>query len=136
MEVERTTNKNISLYPSHINQVKRFQVFKNFKGESEAYQFIIDSFFDNDDKTVRYNFILFLFVPLLFVVLTTVINLSTGKVYDILVRDGIFFDELFILSRVFMIISFSSIGVLIACVYWLHLKLKDRKSFMEGMNGN
>jgi len=131
MEVERTTCKNISLYPRHIESVKRFQVFKKFKGESEAYQFIIDDFFSRDDKTVKQDFIMYLFIPLLFVILTTVVNLSTGRVYDTLLREGVFFDELFILSRVFMVISFSSIGVLIACIYWLRHKLISRSSFKK-----
>ena len=134
MEVEITNYKNIIIYPNHLEKVKRFSLFKGYKGESEAYQYIIDDFFNSDDKQVKYDFILFFLTPLLFVVLTTVVNLSTSRVYDTLLREGFFFDELFVLSRVFMIISFGSIGILIACVYWLRRKLIDRNNFKKGVN--
>lgn len=134
MEAERATSKIISLYPRHINAVKRFQDFKKFKGESEAYQYIIDDFFE--DKSARNDFILYFFVPLVFVILTTIVNLSTGHVYNILLKQGLFFDDLFILSQVFLIISFGSIGVLIASVYYLRCKLKGEKFFKKELISN
>jgi len=134
MGIERAIDVHISLYPEQINNVKIYAEHKRFKSISQAYQFIIDRFFEDDDN--KKDVILFFFVPLLFVFLTTIVNLSTGRVYDILIRDGVFFDELMVLSRVFMLMSFGSIGILCACVYWLYVKRRDQKVFKGGLNGD
>ena len=131
VEVERTLCKNISLYPSHIENVKRYAKAKGYRGESEAYQDIIDDFFNKDDKQTKTDFILFIGVPFLFCMLTTIVNLSTEKVFNILIHQGIFADELYLLSRVFMVLSFGSIGILIACVYWYRKKYSEQKEHME-----
>lgn len=123
VEDRKAVGKNISLYPKQIDAVERFSSFKNFKYEAEAYQYIIEDFFKHDDKLAKYDFILYLVVPIIFCVLTTITNLSTDKVFNILLEQGLFFDELYLLSRVFMILSFGSIGILIACVYWYRVKL-------------
>jgi len=116
---ERAVSKTISLYPSQINAVERFAEFKKFKDFAKGYQFIIEDFFTKDDKKVKHDFMLFFIVPVIFCVLTTVVNIYTDRVFTNLIEQGFYYYELHILSRVFTVLSFGSIGILIACIYWL-----------------
>jgi hypothetical protein len=130
VDSEQAVGKNISLYPRQINAVKNFSESNSFKYDSEGYQYIIDDFFNRDNKSVKYDFIVFLVVPIIFCVLTTIVNISTDKVFNILLEQGLYFYDLYILSRVFMVLSFGSIGVLIACVYWLRRKIVNNAEML------
>jgi hypothetical protein len=136
VDSDKAVGITISLYNSHIEMVKRFSKAKGFKYDAEAYQYIIDDFFSRDDKQARTDFILFIVIPFMFCLLTTIVNLSTSKVFDMLLSQGIYSQDFFILSRVFMIVSFGSIGVLISCVYWYRKKYSEQKEHMEMIDVN
>jgi len=116
---ERAIPYTVSLYPKHIDIVKQFSRAKKFKYEAEGFQYIIEDFFNKDDKQVKQEFIIYLLAPLVFVILTTFVNIYTDKIYFNLLEHGIYYQDLHILSKVFMVLSFVSIGVFIACIYWL-----------------
>ena len=134
--MERTEDIHITLYPEQINNVKLYAKYHNIRSISQAYQQIIDDFFNHDDKSLRNDFILYLLTPLIFCILTTIVNISTFRVYTALLKQGLFYDELFMLSQAFMVISFLSIGVLIACVYLFRKKYIEHKKIVEVLDGN
>ena len=125
----------ISLYQDQINEVKNYSRYKQYKYDAEAYQHIINNFFEKDEKQVKNDFVLFFIVPLIFCVLTTIVNISTGKVFELLLEQGYYFNELFWLSSIFRILSFGSIGIFIACIYWLR-KVKLSRYIQEVDYGN
>ena len=126
VETEKAQCVPISLYPNQINAVKRYAQYKD-SYDSEAIQHIIDDFFNKDDNTTKHNVILYLAVPILFCILTTIINIATDKVFNILLEAGFYFHELYILSRVFMVLSFGSIGVFLACFFLFYKKIKENR---------
>lgn len=119
MDAERAEPVTISLYPSHIKAVENYSKYKKYKHIAMAYQEVIEDFFTKDDKKIKYDFILFFIIPIIFCILTTFVNLSTNHVFTILVEKGIYFHELHMLSNIFMILSILSISMFIACIYWL-----------------
>jgi len=109
----------ISLYNTHISAVKSFAKYNNIRDTSKAYQYIIEDFFTKDDKKIKRDFILYLVVPIIFCIFTTFVNISTSNVYTNLLKNGIYYHELKILSDIFLILSVLSVSILAACIYWL-----------------
>ncbi|MBE3095358.1 MAG: hypothetical protein IMZ52_10040 [Actinobacteria bacterium] len=120
---ERAIGVSISLYPKQIENVRVFSEATKANSLAEAYQYIIDDFFNRDRKQLKKEFMVYLFYPIIFCAFASLSAVFTSNVNKILLEKGIYFNELYILSQVFLIIGFGSISVLIASIYLLRRKL-------------
>jgi hypothetical protein len=122
---DKAIGVNISLYPKQIENVRIFSGGNKFHSLSEAYQYIIDDFFNKDKEQLKKQLMVYLFWPIVFCAFASFASIFTGKVNGILIKQGLYFDELYTLSQIFMVIGFGSVGILAASIYLLRNKMKE-----------
>lgn len=122
---DRAIAVNISLYPKQIENVRIFTEATKCRSLSEAYQYIIDDFFNKDKEQLKKQLMIYLFWPIIFCTFASFASIFTGNVNGILIKQGLYFDELYTLSQIFMVIGFGSVGILIASIYLLRNKMKE-----------
>jgi hypothetical protein len=120
---DRAIGVNISLYPKQIENVRIFSESTKCDSLSEAYQYVIDDFFNRDRKQLKKEFMIYLFYPIIFCAFASLSAVFTSNVNRILLEKGLYFNELYILSQAFLVIGFGSISILIASIYLLRRKL-------------
>lgn len=121
----RAKPTNISLYRETIDKIDDFakRTKKNF---SEATRDIVNSFFEIEQKNMKKDIVFFFIYPIVLCVFTLYGAIATENLVDVLIEKGMYFDELYILNRIFNIMSFGALSFLIANIYILWKKRQRR----------
>lgn len=116
----------ITLYPAEIEAINLLKNHKKFNF-SETIRFIINEYFQRDNKKITKDFVFYLGYPLAFMVISLFASISTERLVNLLLEKSLYFNELYILSRVFLVMSFGSISIFVVSLYLLRRKFTEAK---------
>jgi len=124
--VAKAEKPSYSLYPSHTEKISSYAKNNNFRSDSAALQYIIDEFFKQKNKIMGI-FMLYIGYPLIIVSLMLFVYLMTHNVNEILIGKDFYFNELYILDQVFLIMGMGALGITIPLIYIFKKKYAERK---------
>jgi len=116
---------NLSLYQRHVDKVNRYvKEHKKYNGSNSKFvQEIIDNY--GEDTGLKRYVSTYLIYPIILCSVGLFGAVSTQNLIEILVKQSLYFDELYVLNRVFTIISFGFLSVLMASFYIMKKKIED-----------
>lgn len=121
---DKTLQCSVSLYENQVKKIKNYknQNDKKFKSDASVFQYIIDSFFEDENTKIRNMLITSIGYPVVLCIVTWWVFWQTSKLNTIVVGKGIYFHDLYILNGVTSILSFAMVGWLFASIYLLYYK--------------
>lgn len=125
---DKAKSSNFSLYPKHIEKIEKY-ANETDQDKSTALQNIINDFFKNRTKSIRQYLIYYFIVPLTFGALALGTAIYTTNMVTILWNKGIYFNELYVLNRFYTVVGFLTIGLMIAGLYILRLRVKRKEGW-------
>lgn len=127
-ENENAVNTSISLYPNQINKIRKYrkQNNKRFNSDAAVFQHIVNTFFEDENSKMKTFILLYVIYPCVLCVLSWFSFVSTSRLIDILLEKDVYFNELYLLNRIFGIISFGMVGWLGASFYLLRSNIVDK----------
>jgi len=117
----------ISIKESKRNQILSHVKKHNYRSEAALWDEIINYFFNKDKKGVLKNFMVFMGYPLLIVGLMLYVSLTTQNANEILIKQGYYFNELYLANQVFYIIGFAFLGLTMPLTYLFFYKMKKKE---------
>ena len=122
----RAQGKSFSFYKEDLEKVEKYAKDTE-RTVSEALRYIINTFLDTEYRSIKKDAIFFIVYPSLFCIFFLFGSFSTENLINILVQKGYYFDELYLLNRIFNIMGFGALSYLVANIYVLYRKRKGKE---------
>ena len=122
---DHTISFNLSINKTHFDKISKYKNDNNkrFKSNADVFRHIIDTFFEDENEKIKNYIVLHVVFPSIFCAMTWFMSWSTSKLNEILLEKGFYFNELYLTNRVFSVLSFLMLGVLVASIYLLLYKI-------------
>ena len=118
---------NISLYENQINKMEKLiKKSLRFRTPSALLQHMVDEYFKKVHGSKIRLFLSYCGYPLIIMATLLYIAMSTVRLNTILVRQGVYFEELYVQQQIYYILGFLWLSIFAASIWTYIVKKKQQ----------